>query len=134
MRASAIGASAEICRASSSAGSFENGSKQWYTAIALICAATASTISRRPCPTLTHQRLAMPSRYSLPWSSQTTAPSPRTIVTKSSRVGRQNGCRNAGSAIRSPDLEGSGRMLGRALDGRGGIPGAPPPEGGMMAR
>jgi hypothetical protein len=56
------GASAERRRVSSTAGRFAKSPNVWYVASSRICAATASAISCRPCPTLTHHRLAVASR------------------------------------------------------------------------
>ena len=84
-------------RSTRSAGSLVNGSKHEYASIAAIWAATASAISRRPWPTAQYHRLAMPSTSSRPSSVHSRAPSPRTIVVKSVRVGLENGCRKAGT-------------------------------------
>ena len=47
-RGDSIGDNAPTRSATRSAGSFVNGSKQWYTAIWRICSVTASVISSRP--------------------------------------------------------------------------------------
>ena len=60
--ASGIGASPESRRVSSCTGRLTKSVNVWYVASSRIWAATASAISVRPCPTLTHHRLAVASR------------------------------------------------------------------------
>ena len=78
--AASTGESAATRVASSSAGGFVKGPKVWYAASSRICWAAASAISARPWPTLQNQSPPVASMYSRPPSSQTTAPSPRTMV------------------------------------------------------
>ena len=63
--------------ASSRAGPLAWSPKTWCEASKRSCAATASAISVRPCPTFANQSPAVASRYSVPSSSQTRQPSPR---------------------------------------------------------
>jgi hypothetical protein len=70
-----------------------NGSKHEYASSVPICFATASAISVRPCPIAQYQRLDIASTYSLPSLSQTSEPSPRTIVMNRSRAGDAKGWR-----------------------------------------
>ena len=55
------GARAASRCARASAGALVKRSKQWKVSSRLICAATASATSVRPCPTLQCHRLAMAS-------------------------------------------------------------------------
>jgi hypothetical protein len=64
--------------ASVMAGTFDEPVYAEKYAISLIWAAAASASSVRPCPTLTFQSPARPSRYSRPVASVTVAPRPFT--------------------------------------------------------